>query len=543
MHRSDHWKAHFSALGRTAWMLAAAPMLLPGLAAAQIADPVGGQSASVAPAASPDAQTGAGAGQGARNSGEPRQPWFEPRITIRHTVTSNARLDNTGLSDQITEVMPGFRLVRDTARVKGFADYTLRTTHYARGTASDQVWHNLNARGTVEAVDNRVFIDVDGMLGLQPISAFGPAGNSPANSNMAQTSNFRVSPYLRGDLSDGIDYEARYGIQEIRSDTSSRNNVSINDWRLHVGKRPMGQVWGWGVDASQQNANYSSGRNIDTTTLRARLIYVPIAQLRLTGIGGVESTNQLSPTKKTHDIVGFGVDWRPSDRTHLFLERESRYFGESHNVNFEYRTPRTVWRYTDRKAVVTGLGVQSASMGSLFDLLDGFYSRIEPNPIQRMQIVQAEIARLGLPADMQVFQDFLTSSSTLQRLQQLSLALLGQRSTLTLAVLQSDTRQLDGSLHLGDDFSANQHIRQRGWNVMLGHRLTPNTGLNAMFSEMRSIGSTIGWETRTRTVILGSNTLIAPRTNLGIQLRRILSDGNINKYNESAIIGFITHRF
>ena len=42
----------------------------------------------------------------------------------------------------------------------------------------------------------------------------------------------------------------------------------------------------------------------------------------------------------------------------------------------------------------------------LYDLLDGFYMRTEPNAIRRMQLVQAEIEWMGLPADMQVFQDF-----------------------------------------------------------------------------------------------------------------------------------------
>lgn len=542
MHLSHLRMASFSLAACAAWGLSVAPMVLPALAAAQVSDPAARQSSSASgPTASSDAASAAAPSSlGQAKQGE---RWFEPRITLRHTATTNARLNSPGLSDQMTEFMPGFRLMRNTARVKGFADYTLSGTHYARGTAPDKIWHNLNARGTVEAVDNRVFIDVDGMMGLQPISAFGPTGNSPANSNMAQTSNFRVSPYLKGDFSNGVDYEARYSLREIRSDTATRVSATAHDWLLHIGKKPLGQFWGWGVDATQRNIDYSSGRKVDSTSLRARLSYWPIAPLRLTAIGGIESTNQLSPEKTSHNIVGFGFDWRPSDRTRLSFERESRYFGESHNAKFEYRAARTLWRYTDRKTAISGLGAQSASMGSLFDLLDGYYSRIEPDPIRRLQIIQSEITRLGLPADMQVFQDFLTSASTLQRLQQLSLALLGQRTSLTLAASRSDTRRLDGSLQLGDDFNNNQRIRQRGWNIMLAHRLTPNSAINATFGDMRSVGSTLGWETRTRTLIVGSNTLIAPRTNLGLQLRRVLSDGSITKYNESAIIGFVTHRF
>ena len=528
---SHHRIASIPVVGCAVWVLAAAPALLPGFAAAQVPGLSRGQPSSLAQA---------------KNPAEPRQSglWFEPRITIQHTVTNNARLDNTGLGDQMTEVMPGFRLVSDTARIKGFVDYTLRTAHYARNTNSDQVWHNLYARGTVEAVEKLFFVDIAGIATLQPISAFGaPGAFSPANPNMAQTSTFRLSPYFKGNLIGGMDYEARYSIQDTRYDSDNRSNVTVNDWLLHLGRRSFGQVWGWGVDATQQNADYSNGRHIDTTALRARLSYLATPQLQVAAIGGVESTNQLTPTRESHDIVGFGVDWRPSERMRILLERESRYFGEAHNVSFEYRTARTVWRYTDKKAVVMGLGAQSATMGALSDLLDGFYARMEPNPIRRTQLVQTEIARMGLPADMQVFPDFLTSSSTLQRLQQLSLALLGQRSTLTLLVMRSDTRLLDSSLHLGDDFDINNRIRQRGWNLMFAHRLTQNSSINASLGETQSVGSVPGLETRTRPIILGWNTLVAPRTNVGIQLRRVFSDGNVSRYDESAIMGFITHRF
>ncbi len=549
MHLHHHWMANISLAGCTACVLMAMPTLFSASVFAQVPEMGGAQSAGHADGASPQGTSTGAAGsspaQGGAPTGAPEHKgrWFEPRITIQHTVTSNGPLTSGGGSDQVTEVMPGFSVIRDSARVKGFADYTLHGTHYARGTSSDKVWHNLNARGTVEAIDNHLYIDIDGMLGLQPVSAFGPTGTSLANSNMAKTSSFRVSPYIRGEFVNGVDYEVRYGLQEFRSDTASNSNVTINDWRLHLGKVPRGQLFGWGLDATQEDADYSNGRNIDTTALRGRLTYLPVATLSVTGIVGVESTNQLSPEKKSHRITGFAIDWRPSERSRLFVERQSRYFGESHNASLEYRTARTVWRYTDQKDVMSGLGVQSASMGSLFDLLDGFYAGLEPNPILRMRIIQAELARLGLPPDTKIFQDFLSSSSRLQRSQNLSLALLGRRSTLTLAALRSDTRQMDGSLSLGDDFQNNQRIRQRGWSAIIGHRLTPNTTVNAMVSGTRSIGSTLGWEMKTRMFQLGMNTLVAPRTSLGLQLRRVLSDGNVSNYDESAVMAFITHRF
>ena len=60
-------------------------------------------------------------------SASSRQPstWFEPRISVQHTVTNNARLNDTKISDQVTEVTPGVRWIGNTARIKGFFDYSL----------------------------------------------------------------------------------------------------------------------------------------------------------------------------------------------------------------------------------------------------------------------------------------------------------------------------------------------------------------------------------------------------------------------------------
>ena len=500
------------------FMLATAPILLPGTVRAQ----------------QEDAQAA------------PRQPslLFEPRVSVQHTITSNARLDATSISDQVTEVIPGFRLISNTARVKGFADYSLHDTYYARESGFNQIRHNLNASAVVEAIEQWAFIDVAAVVASQPISAFGaPVDGSPANLNTSQTSSFRFSPYLRGRIGTLADYEARYSVQDTRTKAGNRSDVTAQDWLVHLGSVGSGQILGWSLDASNQVVDYSLGRSIETSALRARVSVAVTPQLILTGIGGTESTNQLSLMRESHRITGFGATWRPSERTRLSFERESRYFGDAHNAALEHRTGRTVWRYTDIKAISNGLGTQSASLGSLFDLLDGFYTRLEPDPIRRTQLVLAEIERLGLPANVQVFQDFLRSSSILQRVQQLSLALLGQRSTVTLAVSRSDNRSIGGALQLGDDFDTNSRIRQHGWSLWLAHRLTPNSSVYANWGAQRSAGTLPGQETRVRSLVLGWNTLLARRTSGGLQIRRVLSDGPASPYSESAIVVTITHRF
>ena len=480
-------------------------------------------------------------------SSEPRHPsiWFEPRISAQHTVTNNVRLNDTNISDQVTEVTPGLRWVGNTARVKGFFDYALTGIHYARETGSDHLRHYLNANAVVEVIDQRFFVDVAGVVAMQPISAFdAPFGVSPANANESQTSSFRLSPHLRGHWGSVADYQARYSVQDTRTNTNLRSAILTQEALLQVDNQRSGQVLGWSVAAQQQALDYSLGRRIDTTTLRGSLTYAITPQLTVSGIAGAEATNQLSPVRETSSIVGVGAVWRPSERTRLSFERERRYFGDSHNVALEHRTGRTVWRYTDSRGISNGQGAQTASLGSLFDLLNGIYAQTEPDSIRRTQLVLAEIERLGLPANLQVFPDLLQSASTVQRMQQLSLALLGRRSILTLAATRSDDRRVDESIFsLGDDFDANTRIRRHGWSLLLAHRLSPNTSVNASLAEQRSAGTVLGLQTRTRLLTVGWVTRVAPRTSAGLQLRHIVSDGATNPYTESAIVGTLTHRF
>ena len=476
-----------------------------------------------------------------------RSSWLEPRVSVRHTITNNVSRDASQTSDQITEVSPGLRWVGNTARIKGFADYSLRGFHYARGGGASRangsggssgVEHHLNAHATVEAVEQRVFVDVTGVATVQPISAFGaPVEGTPAsaNPNAAQTRSFTLSPYVRGRLGSTAEYEARYSVQDTRTDTERRPDVRVQDVRLRVGSPKNSQSLAWALEAAQEQVDFSAGRSIDSAAVRARLSAAITPQWAVLAVAGVESTNQLTPVRESSSIAGVGVAWQPSPRTRLSVVSERRYFGQAHNVLLEHRSAHTVWRYSDTKGVTQGLGAPSASQGSLFDALYGFYAQIEPDPILRTQRVLAEIERLGLSAEGPMPPDFLRSASTLQRAQQLSLALLGRRSVLTLALMQTDSRRLgvqglQGAVALpaGDDFDSNSHIRQRGWSVLLAHRLTPQTAFQAGLMEQRSVGSggnSLGQQARVRSAIAGITTQLAPRTSAGVQLRRSVSDG------------------
>ncbi len=471
--------------------------------------------------------------------------WIERRVTVGQTLSSNGNLSSTNSrSEMTTEVAPGVRAVFNTPRVQGFLDYSLSALYYAQGTSGNQFRNALNASAKVNAWDNRAFIDLSGVVSNQAISAFGPQSvNGRSDTNQSETASFRFTPYLRGSFAGDTDYEFRYSLATADTDTAARSDITDQSVSMRLGSRPAGQLLGWSFNASSGATNYSQGRDTESSSAQAGLIISPSSQVQVTLLAGVESNDIITFQKESYNTAGINVEWRPSPRTRVFVGVEDRYFGTGHNIALEHRTGQTVWRYTDTRGVVNNpLQAGAASLGSVFDLLDSLYSQIQPDPVLRAQLVQAELLRLGLPANALIFQNFLSSSATLDRVQRVSVALAGIRSVWTLSAFTSDSSRLDSIVTGGDDFDLNTDIKQQGWSLNYAHRLTPLSSVNAALTNQKSVGSS-GLNLRSTTVSLGLSTRLSRRTNGSVQLQRGNYNGSSGSYNNTAISGFITHRF
>lgn len=482
----------------------------------------------------------------AAESIEPRPSiWVEPHVSAGVTLSTNGNQSSTDpRAEQTLELGAGVRAVANTPRVQGFVDYSLTGLHYLQDTSGDDLRHLLNASATVNAWDNRAFVELSGVVNDTAVSAFGaPTSRGLSDANRAQSANFRISPYLRGDLGGFANYELRYSLHTSNTDAANRSDITAQDVALRMNSRRSGQRLGWSLDASSQDVEYSLGRNTRSDSVVGGLIVAVTPQLIATLRGGTESNNVISLDKESYSTTGLSLEWRPSPRTRLLVSADDRYFGTGHNIAFEHRTGRTIWRYTDSRGVTNNpLEAASASMGTVYDMFDSLYSTLEPDPVRRAQLVQAELLRLGLPPNMQIFQNFLTSSSTLERAQRLSVALVGVRSVVTFALGRSDTRRLGPALGLGDDFDFNANIRQQSWGVDYAHRLTPITSFSASLLGQRSDGSS-GLSQRLTSISGSLSTRLALRTSGTVRLQRNNYRNVIGSYGDTQLAGFVTHRF
>lgn len=513
-----------------------------------------------APSASGYASPLTSSGAGEQSSQPPRAINIKPRIRLTETWSDNVAISggqNGKESGFITELAPGIRVDAKTARLKAYFDYSLIGQFYSTSSVKSRTQNALNSFGTLEAVPNWLFLDFSGIIAQQAISAFGAQSpsNTSLNSNSTETSTYRLSPYIRGQLGSAVDYFLRYNWSTTQSNISTASDIELGEWAGQLrGSTPF-QSLKWSADATRQTADYSKGRTTEAERMYATATYTIVPQLRVSFSGGRESNNYASQNMEAHPTYGYGFDWTPSERTQISAFKERRFFGNGHRYSVSQRFPLSSIRYADTKDVsVLPNQFTSVGLGTIFDLFRQICSQqlssIYTDPIQLDQASNTcannLVSQSGVSPNAQVTSSFLTSRATVQRTQQLSLALQGARNTLTLMLSRNQNQSILASTAVSDDplLNNSNSIRQRGITINLSHQLSPLSSINLTASRQESTGtgnSTLKAKSSTYQANLTSK--IGVYTTVGISIRRSQSDNIGSPYTENALIGTIAVLF
>lgn len=513
-----------------------------------------------APSASGYASPLTSSGAGEQSSQPPRAINIKPRIRLTETWSDNVAISggqNGKESGFITELAPGIRVDAKTARLKAYFDYSLIGQFYSTSSVKSRTQNALNSFGTLEAVPNWLFLDFSGIIAQQAISAFGAQSpsNTSLNSNSTETSTYRLSPYIRGQLGSAVDYFLRYNWSTTQSNISTASDIELGEWAGQLrGSTPF-QSLKWSADATRQTADYSKGRTTEAERMYATATYTIVPQLRVSFSGGRESNNYASQNMEAHPTYGYGFDWTPSERTQISAFKERRFFGNGHRYSVSQRFPLSSIRYSDTKDVsVLPNQFTSVGLGTIFDLFRQICSQqlssIYTDPIQLDQASNTcannLVSQSGVSPNAQVTSSFLTSRATVQRTQQLSLALQGARNTLTLMLSRNQNQSILASTAVSDDplLNNSNSIRQRGITINLSHQLSPLSSINLTASRQESTGtgnSTLKAKSSTYQANLTSK--IGVYTTVGISIRRSQSDNIGSPYTENALIGTIAVLF
>jgi uncharacterized protein (PEP-CTERM system associated) len=350
-----------------------------------------------------------------------------------------------------------------------------------------------------------------------------------------------------------VDYLLRYNLSTTRSDANLVSDTNISEWVGQLrGSTPF-QALKWSIDASQQSTDYSRGRDTNADRIRAMLTYTVLPQFRVSASAGQEANNYASLDQETNSTHGYGFDWTPTERTKISAFRESRFFGDGHNFSFSHRFPRSSIRMSDTKDVsVLPNQFSSTGLGTVYDLYYQIYSNVEPYASMDPTIKDAAVANVvngilaqsGISPNTQVTSSFLSSRATIQRRQDLALALFGARNSITLIINRTESQSVLAATASNDDFSQSTLVKQQGISVNFTHRLSEITNLNALGSFQESKGSsTVGngdLKTSTTTYQINVSSKLGAKTSGSLAARRSEFDSTTNPYTENALIGTLS---
>jgi uncharacterized protein (PEP-CTERM system associated) len=399
---------------------------------------------------------------------------------------------------------------------------------------------------SAEAVTNWLYVDASAQISQQYISPFGTQSSDStlANANRTETTTWSVSPYIRGQIAGTVNYQARVAYSYTNSGTSEASNSSTLLGNVHFDATTRWSKLGWLVDLLHREDNFSQGRNTTDNIALGQLTYAVTPEFRVSLRANTESNNIITLETQTYNGWGWGLDWAPSPRTHLFLTEDQRYFGSSHVYGFDYRTPRTVWRISSTQGVSTGQASGGrGNPSSAFDLLFAQFAALEPDPVLRAQLVNNFLRSNGIDPNTLQTSSYLPSQIQEERRQEASVAFLGNRSTVIFNAYQTYSRNLGVLSNPDNDFANGNLTRWRGAGVVLSHRLTPQSTVSLNATGSRTAAESSTQETTLWALYGMWSAQVARRTSASISVRHQIFRSSTAPYNESALIANLSTQF
>lgn len=469
------------------------------------------------------------------------------------TFTNNVNLEPAGarVSDWVFQLTPTVRFDETGARTRLVGAISVPILEYVRTSENNYVAPEANVAGTFEAIPQFFFIDASAIVLQEYLSPFGARPSSLVNAteNRFTSQTYTVSPYIKGQAPNDIDYELRQ--RSIWSDANPSNVATsqsyTNEVQAHVGRSPV--PVGWSLEYDRSDIKFEDEATERMEISRAHGVYRVDPTLNLFATIGYED-NQFFHTREHGATYGVGMTWLPSDRTRLDAAWEHRFFGSSYHVTFDHRTPLTVWSLAASRDI-TSYPEQIASLppgGNVGALLNSLFRSRLPDAVQRQTFVDQFIAQRGLPSELTGPVNLFTQRITLVEAETATFGLIGARNTVFFTAFRSRYEPVDDAQNtdLLPILAQLTQSTQYGASAVWTHRLTQLANLQTTASWWRSKEREPG-NTVTDSYSLESfvTTPLSARTNVRAGAR--FQDGRSNvpggDYTEFAVFAGITHTF
>lgn len=270
--------------------------------------------------------------------------------TLGELYTDNLTLAASGKPKQtswITEIQPFFKGAWNGPRFSGVLDYTMTGYLYAGQSRSNQLAHDLKARGTFVILPQHFFLDGTALYGREVINNELPAGSGTffLNNNRANVARGTISPYWIQDLGNVGTMMLRYTLGRIiynHHGISGQNagllngipDITSNALQFSV-VSPAYQTWGWNLMYSDQRIDPDFGRGIEYAVAKLGTSWQINNETKLLADVGKENRFLLDGTSKKlgASFWDVGFDWS-NTRDSLKLLVGHRFYGRSYQFSW-----------------------------------------------------------------------------------------------------------------------------------------------------------------------------------------------------------------
>jgi uncharacterized protein (PEP-CTERM system associated) len=380
--------------------------------------------------------------------------------------------------DLVLRTTPSIGLNREGGRLRFRGTYTPVVLGYVNSTVSDTLFNSLNTVGTIEAVENFLFIEGRALIAQTFISPLGPQPADLANStvNRIESRTLGISPYITGRLSGGGSYQLREDLSRTTFGAGGLPAIETSRFTANVTDAP-GSFVVTSADFLYRNTDLGGLGVTSSRLARGRALFNLEPDFSVSVNAGFESNNYGS-RNFSGAVYGAGFEWRPSPRTEARLNVDRRYFGTSFNLDATHRMSNTSFRFrtyrSEQEFQDRGFGLDSLSTR---ELLDSALTGRFPNPDERAQEVNRQIQAGGLPDSVSVLRPFISARVNRVTGIEPALSFNGLRNSLLLSVFIRETTPITASLSAAqpDPFLNLASIRQRGMSATVTRRLSDAT--------------------------------------------------------------------